>query len=157
AAVNLHKQGNDVRVARLPDGLDPDDYIRKFGGKKFRQEILDISDSFFKFLLQFEKSNYNLTIDSERIRYVEDMTKHLAEIESPIEREYYINDMADEFQISGQVILEDVEKHRAKINSRIKDNLPVNRNTNIRTPQNNEDLLPANIRAERFLLAYMMR
>src|SRR5699024_8996164 len=116
-----------------------------------------ISDSFFKFLLQFEKSNYNLTIDSERIRYVEDMTKHLAEIESPIEREYYINDMADEFQISGQVILEDVEKHRAKINSRIKDNLPVYRNTNIRTTQNNEYLLPANIRAERFLLAYMMR
>jgi len=157
AALILREHGNDVKIARLPDGQDPDDYIQSFGSEKFRREILDMSDSFIKFLLQYEKSKYNLTVDSERIRYIENMTKHLATIESSIEREYYINDLADEFQISAQVITEDVEQERSKLNRSLKDNKPINRNTNIRMPQPNETLLPAHMRAERLLLAYMMK
>src|SRR5699024_2491486 len=70
---------------------------------------------------------------------------------------YYINDLADEFQISSQVITEDIEQERSKINSRLKDNKPINRNTNIRMPQPKQTLLPAHITAERLLLAYMMK
>lgn len=157
AANILQKHVNEVKVARLPDQLDPDDYIGSYGGDKFRHEILDTSDTFFQFLLQYKKSNYNMAVDSERIRYIEEMTKHLAAIESPIEREYYVKDLADEFHISEQVILQDLEKHRAKQNRRFQDNIPGNRNTNIQVHQTTESLPPAHIRAEKLLLAYMIK
>src|SRR5699024_8890742 len=154
AALILREHGNDVKIARLPDGQDPDDYIQSFGSEKFRREILDTSDSFIKFLLQYEQNKYNLSVDSERIHYIDDMMKNLAKIESFIEREYYINGLADEFQLSSQVITEDIQQERSKINSRLKDNKPINRNTNIRMPQPKQTLLPAHITAERLLLAY---
>src|SRR5699024_11906324 len=55
------------------------------------------------------------------------------------------------------VITEDVEQERSKLNRSLKDNKPINRNTNIRMPQPNETLLPAHMRAERLLLDYMMK
>lgn len=157
AAITLRQHGAEVKIARLKDGFDPDDYIKAFGGEAFRQEVIDASDTFFKFLLQYEKSKYNMAIDSERIRYIEEMTKHLASIKSPIEREYYAKEIADEFQLSEQVILHDLENHRQKINSRFKDNLPQKRNTNINVNYSHNTLLPAHIRAEKSLLAHMIK
>src|SRR5699024_218808 len=156
AATILQKNGSEVKVARLKDGLDPDDYIKSFGGEQFRNEVLDTSDTFFKFLLQYKKSKYNMSIDSERIRYIEEMTKELATLESPIEREYYAREIADEFELSEQVILNDLEKQRTKINGRLKDNLSWNRNTNININNSSQKMLPAYIRAEKALLAHMI-
>lgn len=157
AAVVLREQGNEVKVARLTDGLDPDDYINSYGGEKFRQEIIDTSDTYFKFLLHYKKNDYNMSVDSERIRYIEEMTEHLAMIESPIAREYYVKEIADEFQLSEQVILQGLNQHLEKLNRRFQDNLPQNRNTSIHVHQSTNTLLPASIRAEKLLLAYMIK
>lgn len=157
AAVMIRKLGQEVNIARLGDGLDPDDYINKYGGEKFRQEIIDTSDSFFKFLFHYKKHHYNMAVDSERIRYIEEMTKHLSTIESAIEREYYVKELAHEFELSEQVILQDIEQHRKQINNRFKDNLPKKRNTITNVYHPTETLLPANIRAEKMLLAFMIK
>src|SRR5699024_11128868 len=77
-------------------------------------------------------------------------------LESPIEREYYAREIADEFELSEQVILNDLEKQRTKINVRLKDNLSWNRNTNININNSSQKMLPDYIRAEKALLAHMI-
>ena len=37
----LRQAGCLVKVGRLPAGLDPDDYVRKFGGESFQRDIVD--------------------------------------------------------------------------------------------------------------------
>lgn len=37
----------------IPDGLDPDDYIRKYGGEKFRNDIIDASVTLMTFKMNF--------------------------------------------------------------------------------------------------------
>src|SRR5699024_9689521 len=64
------------------------------------------------------KRQYNLQTDDERVRYIEDIVKQLAiTIKSPIELEYYVNEIADEFNLSTDIIYHDMEKHQQKQNS----------------------------------------
>lgn len=158
AATLLKNAGCEVRVSRMKEQLDPDDYIRKYGGEAFQKEIIAVSDSYISFLAHYERRNFNLAVDSERLKYIEKMITHLATIESALEREYYIKEIADEFHLSVEIITQDVEKIRKQQNKQKKDKLNRFSNTNnksVRTLQNN--ILPAHVKAERMLIAYMLR
>lgn len=157
AATILRRFNNEVKIARLPEGLDPDDYIQQYGGESFRREVIDPSDTFVQFLLNYKKSNYHMAVDSERIAYIEEMAKYLAMIQSPIEREYYMKELANEFNLSEQVIAQAIEQHRSQINHHFKDKPGQIRNTNIQTQSRQTTMLPAHILAEQRLLAYMIK
>lgn len=157
AAQILEECGCEVRVAHLKDGLDPDEYIKKYGQKKFRTEVLDTSDSYIKFIMRFKKRQFNMAVDSERIQYIEEIVVHLAKLKSPIEREYYAKEIANQFQLSNNVIINDIEKYRSKLNKQKKDKSARKSNTNISTNFFSKKLLPAYLRAERALLAHMIQ
>lgn len=158
AAQLLEQIGCTVKVANVKDNMDPDDYIRKYGGEQFREQVLDVSDTFFRFYMQYKKSEYNLAVDSERIAYVEEMVKQLAKIESPIEREYYIQELADEFNLSTDIIQHDVEQYKRRNNQYKKDKATHNTNTIKNSFRNKRAaVLPAYLNAEKHLLAHMLR
>ncbi|MBE3554127.1 MAG: DNA primase, partial [Thermicanus sp.] len=60
AATILEEHGLSVRVALLRDGKDPDEYIRHYGGDRFRVEILKSSVPFITFRLERLKRGLNL-------------------------------------------------------------------------------------------------
>ena len=39
----LQEADCQVRVAMMPDGMDPDEYIKKYGEEKFRNEVIGAS------------------------------------------------------------------------------------------------------------------
>lgn len=156
AAQRLNEQKVDVRIARLPEGLDPDDYIRTYGGERFREEVIDVSDPYMTFFIHYKKRFYNMAVDHDRIRFIEDMAKALANIDSTIEREFYAKELAKEFELSEQVILHDINQHREKINKLKKDNPAYNRNTNTHIDHSATVFIPAYLQAERRLIAYMI-
>lgn len=159
AANILKNVGSEVKVSRMKEKLDPDDYIRKYGGEAFQKDIIAVSDTYFKFLMNYKKRNYNLAIDSERIKYVEEMVKQLAMVESAIEREYYIREIAEEFHLSEEIILHDIEKIMRQQNRYIKDKDNKNSNTinNHSFVSLKNTMMPAHIKAERMLIAHMLK
>lgn len=156
AAQLFEQLGSTVKVASLKDGMDPDDYIRKYGAQSFRKNVIEQANSYFRFYMQFKRKDYNLKVDSERIAYVEHMVAQLATIESTIEREYYIKDLATEFNLSTDIIQHDVEKQQQRNFQPNKDNSFQNRNTTSRQATY-QAILPAHIKAERYLIAYMFK
>lgn len=158
AAILLQKTGCEVKVANMPDKMDPDEYIREYGGESFLHQVINRSDSFFRFYMKYRRKDFDLSIDSERIAYVEAMIAQLSTIESSIEREFYIKEIADEFNLSTDIIQHDVEKHKKQNKRQHKDNFYKNSNTNtVRTSYTKTEMLPAYNNAERFLLAYMLK
>src|SRR5699024_7138819 len=157
AANILHQQGCNVKIAQVKDQLDPDDYIQLYGGKQFVEQVIDLSDSYFSFYMQYKKRQYNLQTDDERVRYIEDIVKQLAvTIKSPIELEYYVNEIADEFNLSTDIIYHDMEKYQQKQ----KLNPSYQANSQPTVPYNqltNKQMYAAFEKAERILLAYMLK
>lgn len=156
AANLLRDIGCAVRIVHLPDEYDPDQFIQTEGIKAFK-ERLRISDTYFSFYMRYQRKKYQMQSDSDRINYLEDITKELANITSPIERDFYVKEIADEFNLSTEIIYSDIEKYEKVNNAHRKNNQQHNSNTSRRQQwgMNESRLRPAFEKAERMLLAYM--
>lgn len=160
AANLLRSIGCNVKIATIPGKSDPDDYIRENGGDAFRKNIIQASETFFKFYMYYHSRDVSLHIDSEKIAFIEKLTQELANVERPIEREIYANDIAKQFDVSVDSILENVKKYKKVQHSdNLKDNDRENSNTiNIYNPNINVNKqIRAYERAEKLLLAHMLQ
>lgn len=100
----------DVSVLMLPEKLDPDDYIRKYGGERFKDQVKNHRESPFTFKMLYFKQDKNLENEHERLGYLDQMTKELATVPSVIEREVYIHQLSEAFDISEEAIQAEVDK-----------------------------------------------
>lgn len=54
----LENAGLHVKVALVSDGMDPDDFIRQYGGERFQRQIIESAVSTVKFKLIYLKKPY---------------------------------------------------------------------------------------------------
>ncbi|GEN52043.1 DNA primase [Halobacillus faecis] len=156
AAKLLKSVGCQTYVARVPDELDPDEFIQKYGGDRFKREIIDTSDTYISFMMNYLRRDYNLQVEGDRITYIEKVLQEIAGLDRAVEREHYLNEIATEFQLSVETLKEEVQRIRSQ--SGVKDKETKNRYTNdTRQPTVQKKLLPAFHNAERKLIAYMLR
>ena len=154
----LEQVGCEVKVANMPNNMDPDDYIKNYGGNRFKEDVISRSDSLFRFYMKYYRRKYDLSVESERIAYVEEMIVQLADVESSIEREFHVKEIADEFSLSTDIIHHDIDKHKKKQKRQYNDNSNQKKNFGQLTPYNMKNkMLPAYNNAERFLLAHMLK
>lgn len=78
AADVLQKRGCNVKVAMIPDGLDPDDYIKTFGSEKFKHDVIGSSVTLMTFKMQYFRKGKNLSDEGDRLAYINDVLKKSA-------------------------------------------------------------------------------
>ncbi|MDA7026911.1 DNA primase [Bacillus sp. CLL-7-23] len=156
----LQKKGCKVKVAMIPDGLDPDDYIKKFGSEKFKQDVIGASVTVMTFKMHYFRKGKNLSDEGDRITYINDCLREISSLSGPLEQEIYVKQLANEFSISSDSLKEQLavfEKQtaaRSRQNSRQESK---ERRAYIsRTPRKRTGLRPAYENAERILIAHMV-
>src|SRR5699024_7305146 len=89
----------------------------------------------------------------------ENIIKELAKVKSPIEREYYIKEIADEFNLSTDIIYYDIEQYEKRNKSNFKDKYKQNSNTsnNNNYMYQSNSIVHAYQNAERILITYMLQ
>ncbi|MBS3679556.1 DNA primase [Ornithinibacillus massiliensis] len=155
AAKLLQEIGCQVKIASLKDNLDPDSYINRFGGEAFKREVIGASKTFMSFYMQYLKKDFNLSLEGDRLQYLEEVLKEIANLDSSVEREFYVKELSTEYNISMESLLGEIEQHRQKLGTS-KDKREKDRYTN-RVEKSRGKLLPAFHNAERQLLAYMLQ
>lgn len=155
AAKLLQEIGCQVKIASLKDKLDPDSYIQKFGGEAFKREVIGASKTFMSFYMQYLKKDFNLSLEGDRLQYLEEVLKEIAHLDSSVEREFYVKELSTEYNISMESLLGEIEQYRQKLGTS-KDKREKDRYTN-RVEKSRGKLLPAFHNAERQLLAYMLQ
>ncbi|AEI42643.1 DNA primase [Paenibacillus mucilaginosus] len=158
----LEKAGCEVKVAMLPGGLDPDEYIRDNGSERFVREVLGTAVPSFKYKLLYPRRNFKLQEDAGRLKYITESLKLIAELPSPIEREHYVKDLISEFHYSYDTAMQTVNEHRMKAekkrDSGDNKDVPWNNGMNEGRPRAQvPSMVPAYQYAERQLLAVMMQ
>ncbi|WP_010650908.1 DNA primase [Oceanobacillus massiliensis] len=157
AASLLQKVGCSIKVAKLDADMDPDSYIQRFGGEAFKSKVIKASDTYMSFYMRYLKKDFNLKLEGDRIKYIESILKELAMIESSIEREYYLKELANEYNISLETLSAEMNEYRNK-REIPKDNRQKNRYTNKTTVSRPiKKLFPAYYNAEKKLISYMLQ
>ncbi|WP_116316533.1 DNA primase [Bacillus subtilis] len=153
----LQKKGCKVRVAMIPDGLDPDDYIKKFGGEKFKNDIIDASVTVMAFKMQYFRKGKNLSDEGDRLAYIKDVLKEISTLSGSLEQEVYVKQLASEFSLSQESLTEQLSVFSKQNKPADNSGETKTRRAHLTTKARQKRLRPAYENAERLLLAHMLR
>jgi DNA primase len=157
----LEKVGCQVKVAMLPDGLDPDEYLAKHGAQSFVRDVIEAAVPSLKYKLLYIRRNFRLQEDDGKLRYIQTALNLIAELPLPTEREHYVRELSGEFGYSYDVLKQELNQYRQKMrifaDNGDNNNIPWNNVMNESGKANPASLLrPAYHTAEVRLLDAMM-
>lgn len=156
----LEKEGIHVKVAYIPAGQDPDEYISQYGGERFKREIIEGALTSLKFKLLYIRKNFNLQDVDGRFRYIEAALKLVAEVESPVEREHYVRELAAEFPYASDNFVQQLNGYRQDLLKKRQpgDNPEISWNNVINNGNTKGKItsVPAHLKAESSLIAAML-
>lgn len=156
AANMLSDAGCQVRVALMPNGMDPDEYIKQFGNERFSNEVIDGSITLMAFKLLYYRRGKRLHDEGDRLLYIEEVLKEISSLDNAVERDHYLRQLANEFSLSlaalqeqqKQIYFSQKRKDKGRSNFVVKNEL-LTRQT--------KQLKPAYFSAERRLISHMLR
>lgn len=100
SCINLLLEYNITpRVVRLPENLDPDEYILKYGKDKFIS-LIDNPINIMDFKLSYLKSNKDLSSSVDMSSYVSGVIDELKKIDDDILREITLKKVSEESNLS---------------------------------------------------------
>lgn len=147
----LSKAGLAVRVAIMPDGMDPDDFIKVHGEEKFRNDIIGSSSTLMAFKLLYYRRGKNLQNEGDRLQYIEEVLKEISMLDKAVEKDLYLRQLANEFSLSLDALMQQLTQRKQTSTPR-KQNQPKQAAYTRKT-----ELRPAYHTAERRLIYHMMR
>ncbi len=103
------EQDVNVKVAILPEGEDPDSYLRKVGSRAFEEYLREKATDFllFKTRLLLEKAEGDPLKKAEGIK---DLIESLALLPDPIKRAMYVKEAARLLEMEEQSLVNEVNK-----------------------------------------------
>ena len=105
----LEKAGIRIKVLKMRDAKDPDEFLKKFGADRFRL-LLEESSNRVEYQLNAILKKYDLREDDEKIRYVQEAAQLICTLDSSIKREVYSGRVADSAGISAEAMKLEVNK-----------------------------------------------
>jgi DNA primase len=159
----LKEAGLQVKIATIPNRWDPDEYLRKRGKERFVDDVIHLAQPYTAFMLKHLRKSLYLQDETDRLKYLDQAVQVIAGLPHPIERDHYLRELAEEFNLSLDVLKQELRKKRTaqqekrrhqrdKVNAQW--NNTINNGISI---VSKPDLLPAHVNAERTLLAWMMQ
>ena len=105
----LEKLDMKVRVLRIPDAKDPDEYLKKKGADAFRN-LLTGSEDQVDYRLNSVKAKYDLGTDAGKVGFLKEATELLATLPGPVERQVYAMRAAGEAGVGADAVIREVER-----------------------------------------------
>lgn len=99
-----------LSIVSIPEKLDPDEYLRKYGNESFRELALHGRETVFSFKMQYHRLTKNMNNEKEQLDYVNELLQELILVQSPLERDRYLNQLAQEFQLSFHSLEEQLKQ-----------------------------------------------
>ena len=102
-------EGLRVKVLQVPDGKDPDEFIKNKGSLEFSKLLVE-AVNYMDFQLKCAKKKYNMEDVSQRVYFTQEASELISKMESPVERDVYTKKIANETGISIGAVEKEVIK-----------------------------------------------
>ncbi len=105
----LSKVGCRVKVISVPDGKDPDDYVRMNGPDQFMALVRNAMS-----LVEYKAFYYTKQLDvgtlEGKVMFLDKLSQVLAEVDNMVEREMYLKRFAKQYEVSEEALAHEVAK-----------------------------------------------
>ena len=119
------------KIIELEGGLDPDDFIKKYGMEGFENKIKS-AISYIDFKIKILRENFNLEDAEGLSNFTVESAKILSSIKNPIERDIFVKEFSKKYNISYKAIENYINYlNRNKIKSEKKEKFKPKKNTNV--------------------------
>lgn len=105
----------------LPEKLDPDEYVRKYGPENFKDFVTSHERTELEFYLEYFRVGRNLETESDQLAYITDVLERVAQVKDPLARDLTINRLAKEFELDKnnltsqlQALMQQVQSEQLK-------------------------------------------
>lgn len=98
-----------IKIMTLPEGKDPDQFIRERGVQAYRKYIQD-AKPYMEYLIEEASKEKDLRDPSVQVSVLNEILPHLAVIESPVARNQYIPILSDALKIEDELLLEELKR-----------------------------------------------
>ncbi len=115
----LEKAGIQVKVLQIPNNMDPDDYLREYGADRFKL-LLEGSTNRVEYQLNAIRANYDLNIDDQRVKFMQESAELISSLGSAAQREVYGNRIAEAAKVSFETMKLEINKAYKRRKSREK-------------------------------------
>ena len=99
----LEKAGLQVKVLKMRDAKDPDEYLKKFGADRFKL-LLEESSNRVEYQLNAILKKYDLRDDDQKVKYLQESAALISSLSSSVQREVYGNRVAEAAGISADAM-----------------------------------------------------
>jgi len=107
----------DVRVAELPEGEDPDSFVKKNGAEGFH-EMLGKAVTFIDFKANTLRREGKLDSPEGKAEAVRALVQTIAKIKDPLKQTFFIKDVAEKYKLYESSLLAELEKFTRKVPDR---------------------------------------
>lgn len=87
-------------VVQMPDGMDPDEYLRANDATKFQQVFEDGKQTPTAFEMQYLRHDLNLQNTQDQLTYLDAVLQQLTQLSSSVEQDLYLNQLVQEFGLN---------------------------------------------------------
>lgn len=104
----LRQSGLRIRVLRIPEGKDPDEFIRTYGADRFRL-LMQQSANDIEYQLMQLASRFAINTPDGQVQFLREAAGLLAGLSSPIEQDVYAGRLAEKLNVSKNAILQQIK------------------------------------------------
>ncbi len=111
----LQTLGFEIRILQISGAKDPDEYILKYGSGQMKN-AMDNAISLVEFKVKKLREELNIDNVSEKIRFLNEISKILLKVENDIEKEVYIDKFSQQYNVSKEAIYAQLNKLQYAMN-----------------------------------------
>ncbi|MBM4235529.1 MAG: DNA primase [Firmicutes bacterium] len=107
----LQATGCLVQIAEMPEGSDPDSFIRQFGAAAYIK-LIEEASPIIEYRLGQLKKRYDLTTDQGRVGYTKEIMPLLISAANRVEQDYYLKRAAEEIGVDENALRSELKRRR---------------------------------------------
>ncbi len=107
------EEGLHVRVVALPEGLDPDEFCKKYGGEAY-EAALSRAPGYYYWLADRARRQFDMRTAEGRVAAFQSLMPAINRVANKIERVALVNDVADRLGVEAGLVLESFKKAAAQ-------------------------------------------
>ena len=112
----LRNAGLNIKIISIPQGKDPDEFLRNKGDSAHDafKNVIEGSGNDVEYRLSKLRQSFNLEISEGKVAYLTEAAKLLATLDNAIEQDVYISKLCKELEVSPDAVKQQIKKYGRK-------------------------------------------